>query len=363
MNITIQQKKLLGALRATEKIVSRNVALPILNTILLRTEGGRLNLTTTNLEMGMHYWIGAKIETEGVLAVPARIFSEFISSVVDEKITLTSKNEVLTITAEHTTTQILCMKPDEFPIVPTVKAAKELKIPSKQLSVALSGVVEATSLLETRPELSGVYMRTEGKTVAFAATDSFRLAERVLPLQNSEDISAIIPRTTAQEILRLAAERDEEITVAISDNQLAVRGSDVELISRLIDGRYPDYKKVIPEKFTATVVVEKGEFERTVRMASIFSSSVADLQLKAQGTTLQLTAKNSDKGEINTQISVASVKTPFEIAINYRYLLDGLKAVPSDRVVIGFTGPGSPLVLSAENQKDYVYVIMPLRTS
>lgn len=361
MNIIINQNKLLTALRSVEHIVSKNVSLPILTSILLKTEGSQLKLTATNLEMGIQYWISAKIEKEGVIAIPARIFSEFISTIKDEKVHMIGDKNILSISSEHYKTQILGMKSDEFPLIPSIKNTQELTIGGEQLRNALMNVVDATALIETRPELNGVYIQLSPKMMTCAATDSFRLAEYSSPIGGGFEKSFILPRTTALEIIKLTSGRTEEVKISLSDNQISVRGADYELVSRLIDGRYPEYKKVIPERFSTTLTIPKSELERTVRMASIFSSSIADLQLKATSTSLQLMAKNSDKGEIISSIPLDHNKESFSVSLNYRYLLDGLKNISTENVVIGYTGEGSPLVVQGENTKNHIYVIMPLR--
>ena len=361
MKIIINQNKLISAIRLVERVVSKNISLPILNTILLKTEGGQLQLIATNLEIGIHCSVGVKIEKEGSVAVPAKIFSDFISNVHDEKIILGVDKNIISVISEHYKTQILGMKPDEFPIVPTVRNAIEFTMPSKELSSALTSVFDATSLMETRPELSGVFIHNDGKTVTFAATDSFRLSERIVKVATNAQKSFIIPRATALEMIHLSADHQEDVKIIVSENQIALRGSNFELVSRLIDGRYPDYKKVIPEKFIATVTVDKAEFERNVRMASIFSSSISDLTIKASNATLQVMAKNSDKGEIVSNLASSGVKEPFDVSVNYRYLLDGLKTIPTSALVIGYSGQGSPLVLQGEQHEGQVYVIMPLR--
>ena len=319
-------------------------------------------LTTTNLEIGIHYWIGAKIEQEGMIAVPAKIFSDFVSSVQDEKMVIRSEKELLYVESENYKTKILGMKTDEFPLIPSLKNAPEFSMPSKELARALSKVLDATSLLETRPELSGVYVNITPEHITFAATDSFRLSEYIVPSKQSLTKAFIVPRTTAFELSRLAASRDEEIRFMVSDGQLAVRASDVELVSRLIDGHYPDYKKVIPGHADATAIVRKQALEQNVRMAGIFSSSISDLSLKAAQGTLHISAKNSDRGEIASKTPLSDSKANFTISVNYRYLLDALKVIDEDEVVINYTGEGSPLVVRGAGNKAHTYVIMPLRS-
>ena len=362
MKIIINQNKLQSAVRAAERVVAKNISLPILNTILLKVEGSKVVCTATNLEIGIHHWLGAKVEEPGVLAIPAKIFSDFISTVQDEVITLTSEKNNLLIASERYQTKILCMGPEEFPIIPTLRNKSEFTLSNEQLKTAIAGVLDATSLLETRPELTGVYTRVTAKDVTFAATDSFRLSEYIVKTNTGADTSFIIPRTTALEMMRLAAEHQEPMKIAVSENQISMRGESFELVSRLIDGRYPEYKKVIPDKFTAKITINKQELDRTVRMAGIFSSSISDLLLKVSNGTLQLIAKNSDRGEIAASVPATGVKSPFDASVNYRYLLDGLKVLPTENIVIGYSGQGSPLTLQGEGNDNQVYVIMPLRT-
>ncbi|MEX1064092.1 MAG: DNA polymerase III subunit beta [Candidatus Paceibacterota bacterium] len=361
MNIIINQKRFLTALRVVEKVVSKNTSLPILNTVLLKTDNGSLKLSATNLEIGINYWIGAKVEKDGEVAVPAKIFSDFISNISDEKIKVTSNKNVVSINSEHYKTQILGMDTKDFPIIPKIKKDNSFKINTQVLKNSLANVLDSTSLSETRPELSGVYVNALSNKIEFAATDSFRLSEKLIPLKEGISKSFIIPRNTVIEIIRTVENMDEDINISVSENQIFVHGQDFELISRLIDGRYPEYKKVIPDKFISLVRLEKSEFEKNIRMASVFSSSISDIKLKVSKDTMEISAKNSDRGEITSHMSCDLKSSPFEILVNYHYLLDGLKTIPTGNVIMEFTGDGSPLVIKPEEKKDQTYVIMPLR--
>ncbi len=362
MKIIINRNKLQAAIRSVERVIGKNISLPILNTILFKTKGGQLRLTATNLEVGIQYRIGAKIEEEGAIAVPARVFSEFIGNVQDEKITLTTEGNILLVNSEHYQTKILGMGTEEFPLIPSLRATVEFKLPGALIKEALGSVIDATSLLETRPELTGVLVGVGHDRVTFAATDSFRLAEYIAPAATGIEKSFILPRATALEIMRLAGEHEGAVDIAVSENQIAARGEDFELVSRLIDGRYPEYKKIIPEKYVEEITLGKQELERNVRMASIFSSSISDLLIKVNKGQMVVTAKNSDRGEIAAQLPCGGATSAFEVTVNYRYLLDGLKIFTGGDIVMGYTGPGSPLVLKGAGQKHQVYVIMPLRT-
>ena len=362
MKIIINHNKLLTALRVVERMISRNVSLPILSAVLLKTENGRLKLSATNLELGINYWVGAKIDEDGEIAVPARIFSDFIGNIIDEKISITAGKNVISIDSEHYKTKILGMESKDFPIIPKVKKETSFKISSQVLKTSLISVSDSISLSETRPELSGVYINILDNRVEFAATDSFRLSEKITALKEGVKKSIIVPRNTIIEIVRMLENTDEEISVAVSENQIFIYNDDFEFISRLIDGRYPDYKKVIPEKFVSLVRVNRGEFEKNIRLAGIFSSNISDIKIKAAKSSMEISAKNSDRGDIALQLTCELKDKPFEISVNYHYLLDGLKVIPTENVFVEFTGDGSPLVIRGDNIKDQTYVIMPLRS-
>ena len=361
MNITINQEKLLTALRIVERLVSKNVSLPILSTILLKTDDGRLRLSATNLEAGVNYWVGVKVDEEGEIAIPAHIFSDFMNNVADERVNITANRSTLVINSEHYKTQILGMEAKDFPIIPKVKKEAVFKIDGGVLKDSLASVFDSTSISETRPELSGVYVSVSESHVEFAATDSFRLSEKVVPLKGEANKSFIIPRNAVAEIMRILENLRGEVVLSVSENQVFVYNSDLEFISRLVDGRYPEYKKVIPDRFLSLVKINRTDFEKNVRMASVFSSSILDVKLKATAGTMEISAKNSDRGETTSHMECELKNKPFEISVNYHYLLDGLKIMPAGDVTLEFTGEGSPLVLRGENQKDQTYVIMPLK--
>jgi DNA polymerase-3 subunit beta len=314
------------------------------------------------LEVGINYWIGAKVGEGGEVAVPAHIFSDFINNVSDEKITITTNKNVLAINSEHYKTQILGMESKDFPIIPKIKKEATFEIDSQMFRSSLISVLDSASISEARPELSGIHVGISESSAEFAATDSFRLSEKIMPLKDGVNKTFIIPRNTAVELVKILENLNEEIVFAVSENQIFMYNNDFEFISRLIDGHYPEYKKVIPDRFLSLVRVSKSELEKNVRMASIFSSSILDVRLKVAKDAMEISAKNSDRGEIVSRVACDLKNRPFEISVNYHYLLDGLKIIPTENVILEFTGEGSPLVLKGENKKDQTYVIMPLKS-
>lgn len=362
MKIVVNQKNFKKALGVVEKIVAKNTTLPILNNILFKTENGRLRLSATNLEIGINYIIGAKIEEVGQVAVPARIISDFVSNVSDEKITLIVKNNVLSINSEHYKTQILGFDAKDFPIIPKIKSKPLVTMPIKALKNSLISVIDSVALSEARPELAGIFVSFDNDRIIFASTDSFRLTEKQFDFKNSTKQTFIIPRNTVLELGRIAGELDGDMVINLSENQISFSNDDFEMVSRLVDGTYPDYRKVIPDKFVSKVQVNKSDLEKNVRLAGLFSSNISDIKIQCAETKTNITARNSDKGEIETGVTSILKNQPFEVSLNYHYILDGLKIMDTEEVVLEYTGQGSPLVMRpGNNRKDLVYLIMPLR--
>lgn len=362
MKITTHQQNLIKALNTVERIISRNPSLPILNNILIKTENGRLKISATNLEIGINYFLGAKIEEVGEIAVPAKIFSDFIGNLTEEKITLVTKSNILNINTDKYKTQILGFSSKDFPIIPKLKTESFNSIPAKILKNGLNSVLDSMAISETRPELSGVFVQLINNQLILAATDSFRLTEKIIGLKQKESLSFILPRGTVLELIKVLGDLNDDILIKYGDNQIMFYTEDIEIISRLIDGNYPDYKKVIPDKYISRLLVKKNDLEKNIRLAGIFSSSVADIKLNCSEKNLTITAKNSDKGEIQVVVDSLLKNEPFDISLNHYYLLDGLKIIPTEHVIIEYTGHGSPLVIRPEyDNKDLTYLIMPLR--
>jgi DNA polymerase III subunit beta len=363
MRVTVSQKNLKMALGLAEKVVSKNNSLPILNNILLKTENGRLRISATNLEIGVNANIGAKIEEDGEITVPAKIITEFVNHIGDEAILLTAKNNILIINSETYKTQILGMSAKDYPIIPRVKGDITYQIPSQALKSSLSSAMTSISLSDSRPELGGLFISFLENGVIFASTDGFRLTEKKINLNNKEKRSIILPRNTVTEVVRLCGEVDGEILVKIEDGQISFSSEDSELVSRLIDGSYPEYGRLIPDNHISKALIDKSELEKNIRLAGLFSSSISDVKISCKDDQMVILANNSDRGEINTIIPILLKNDPFEVALNFNYLLDGLKIINTDKVVMEFTGTTSPLILRPHDErKDTLYLIMPLRT-
>lgn len=366
MKITIITKNLQQGLNAVKNITGKNLNLPILNTILITAKNNQVNLSTTNLELGINYYLNAQVEDEGRTAVPSKIFADFVSNIKDEKIDIFLKDNILSIQSANFKTKLICFDSKDFPLIPKLKKEPLIILPARILKNALSSVFDSISLSQTRPELGGVFLNLEKNKIYFASTDSFRLTEKIIDSSCQKNISAIIPRNTAAELIRILADYEKEISTNIEENQIQFSSDNFDIVSRLIDGRYPDYQKVIPSKSVSSALLKKEDLQNNIRMAGLFSSNINDIGLRIDKKEAVVFSKNSDRGEFNSRVKNNpgfQVEEPFEILLNYNYLVDGLKNVPSDDILIEYTGEGAPVVLRPrDSEQRFTYLIMPLKT-
>ena len=361
MKIVVHRDNLQRAVGLVERVTAKNAALPILSNILLVAEGGRLRLSATNLETGVTAVIAAKSDANGRVAVPGRILGDLARAAQGDTVSLSLKQNVLTIESGAYKTTVLCFDAAEYPIIPKIEGGVRYTVQASDVLRLFTSVADSIAASESRPELAGAYLRFASDGTIAAATDSFRLVERTMPAKHGSESSAIVPRATVLEALRLLSGVESEVEVRIADNQISLIGEDFELVSRLVDGRYPDYRKVVPERFLSKALVRRDQLENAIKVAALFSSSISDVKLQCQEKTFSVSAKNASKGEGEATIEAALKGEPFDISLNYHYLLDGLKAIQDEKVVMQFTGKGSPFVMRPASEDPTVYIIMPLR--
>lgn len=363
MNIIVNKDRLCKVLGFLERIVSRNTTLPILNNVLLQVENGRLKVLATNLEIGVSSLIGAKVSVDGKIAVPGRALSDFIRNAPGDTVTLELKQNTLTISAGSYKTTILCFDASEYPIIPKIENGQKFTIASKTFKNLISSVVDSISTSDSRPELTGALLKFEDGFISMAATDIFRLAEKKVKSTHTGTGSVIIPRNALLELGKILSDVDGEVVIHISDNQASFSHDEFEMVSRIIDGKYPDYRKIIPDRAVARVLVRREELENAAKVAALFSSSISDIKLECDTHGLNISGKNANKGEARAGVEANLQGEPFEVSMNYHYFLDGLKVIQSEKIVLEFTGKGSPFVLRPNTEdKDVVYLIMPLRS-
>lgn len=375
MKIQILQEKLKKGLNIVERISLKSLTLPILNNILISAEKNFLKLTATDLEIGVNWWGLAKIEKEGKITIPSRLFSNFINLLPNKKINLEVQNNNLIIACENYKTQIKGLSAEEFPLIPKITESENIYFEASSFCRGLSQLVDIAILSTARPEISGIYFLFQKDFITMAATDSFRLGEKKIPLKNSslkQEYSLILPQKTIREIINIFGEKTGEIKMFFSPNQVMFEypmeetpHPQTQIISRLIEGEYPNYQEIIPKKFTTQLILNKAEFLNQVRTASLFSGKINEVKIKvipAEKKAL-IFSKSIDLGEYQSSILGKIKGEPIEISFNHRFLLDGLSNIGSSEVILELNGDSGPGVVKPMADDSYIYVVMPIKSS
>uniref|UniRef100_A0A7C4M2Z1 Beta sliding clamp n=1 Tax=candidate division CPR3 bacterium TaxID=2268181 RepID=A0A7C4M2Z1_UNCC3 len=371
MKITCVQENLNKALSHSSRIISVKSSLPILDNILLSTDQGRLKISATDLELGINYWIGSKIEKDGEIAVPSKLITEFISNIKEEKINITSQDTSITIEGEKYNAVIKGFNTEDFPSIPDITKEVIFSISSRDFLNAINQVSFSAAMDSTRPLLAGVYFRIDKNILYMAATDSYRLAEKKIKVTNENKSSKnfIIPTRTISEVGKILKDAGEKVEVCFDENQILFNFGSIHLISRLIDGQYPNYEQIIPNEFETEVLVDKNELFNVCKVASLFARESANsikISVKPDKNkegigVLSITGQGVQIGESVSKIPVKLKGKELEISFNAKYILDVLPNIPEKNVEIKFRDSISSALIQGEGKDDYLYVIMPLR--
>lgn len=366
MLITCTQDNLAKGLSIVSRSVGKDASLPILSNILLETIDGRLKLSTTDLEMGVTVWVGGKVEKEGKITIPARILSEYVLNLPPQKITLTLKGSDLKLESGNFHAEIKGVSAEEFPLIPKIDSEPLCKIDTADMRVALTQTIFAAANDESRPEIAGVFINIDGDKLRIAATDSYRLAEKIIGLKQEvkERKQAIIPSKTLSELARIIGEEDGEISISFSENQVKFTLGGIEVISRLVEGQYPDYLQIIPKEFTSVSEIEAKELADALKATSLFSKAeAADVQftVNKKNSQLEVSAESGQVGKNITEIPIKTEGKDDTVVLNYRYVLDGLSAVGEPNVNFSTNGDTGPGAITPIKNKGYVYIIMPIK--
>ncbi|MFO0920814.1 MAG: DNA polymerase III subunit beta [Candidatus Saccharimonadales bacterium] len=363
MELQVTQENINKALSSVSRIASTRGTLPILSNILIKTIGTRVSFSATNLDIAITHNIGAKVKKEGSLTIPARLVHDFIGSLPDGVINLKQSENKLSIDTEKYHSTINGVSAEEFPVMPVISDGKTWKINSKDLKHALSQVIGSASNDESRPVLTGVYFNSSKGDLFIVATDSYRLAEKLISSTN-EEVNVLIPATALVELQRIIGDYKGDVVITHDDQQVLFIVGEIELVARLIDGNYPDYKKLIPQKFESSALIKTSDFVNITKVSSLFareSAGSVSIELSQEDGTVSIHSIASQLGE-NTASADAEVKGEGSITLNSRYVLDALNAIDGDVVEFCFNGKLEPCVIRSPKHKDYMHIIMPLKS-
>jgi len=363
MKLQVTQENLNRALNSVARVANSRGTLPILANVLIKTSNNRLSLSATNLDIAITHYIGAKVGQEGSITVPARLMQDFVSSLPEGVIELDLQETKLHVTTDQYQSVVNGIVADDFPVMPAISGGNHWKVSAASFKKALQQVVFAASNDETRPVLTGVLLHTVDGELRMAATDSYRLAEKRLGA-NKQESRLLIPASALHDLLRVLGDGDGDIQVTHDEQQILFQVNDVELVTRLLEGKYPDYQKLIPDSFATEAVLKRADLVNVTKVSSLFareSAGSVTIEVEEKSQQLSIRSVASQLGE-NTASAAAKVTGTGSITLNSRYLLDALNALSGEEVAFGFNGKLEPTRLLDPANPDYIHIIMPLKS-
>jgi DNA polymerase-3 subunit beta len=373
MKVSVLQENLTHGLNIVSRAVSPRSTLPVLGNILIATDGGRLRLSATNLELGITCWIGAKIEEEGSTTVPARTFTDLVNTLPPDHVNmeLSIRTQTMNIRCGSSNTDLKCIDAQEFPPMPVPDLDEGLQIKITVLKDMIRQVAFAASTDEARPILTGVLVTVDGSNITMASADGFRLSVRHAELSSPVEkaIKVVIPARALNELSRISSDGKDTVTMIIPahSGRVIFRTEDIELVSQLIEGTFPDYEQIIPQNFQTRTVLSTSSFLKACKQAEIFAregSLIARVSITPGGElkpgTVEISGQSEETGFNQTTVDASIEGTPLLIAFNVRFLREVLDVIKTPNVALETSVDTSPGVIRPVGDNDFLHVIMPM---
>ena len=371
MKVSVMQENLARGLSVVSRAVSSRSTLPVLGNVLIRTEDAGLKLTATNLEIGITYWVPGKIDADGAITVPAKLLADIVAGLpAGDRVDLQLQaGDTLSIRSGRYETHVKGIDAEEFPAIPTAGERPTTRISQKVLRQALNETTFAAASDEARPILTGVLCRFEGDQLTLAAADNYRIAVKTIAtLDPVEETSIVVPARSLNELSRVLADVDDavDIVLAPSKNQILFHLDGIDLVSRLIDGQFPNYQQVVPKSHTTRSVIDREELLKAVRLAALIASAAANivkLGVGVDGEPGVIVTAAAEVGDNEGRVEATVEGDGTTIAFNARYLVDVLQNVSAEQFALELNGPLSPGVFRPIGDDAYTHVVMPVRTT
>ncbi len=376
MKVTVLQEDFAKALSLSLHFTSPKVQLPILANVALIAEKNNLKICCTNLEISICISIGGEVEEEGSITVPSRVLTDIIVNLTKGKILIESKDEKITLTAKDFSANLLGVSANDFPIIPQALNDNSLSVPLRDLINALSLILPAVSFDESRPILTGVLFIFKKDVLSFVATDGFRLSQKSIPVKTTKEERMVVPKGILQEIVRLKDEGEVfELSPETQENQLVAKCGKSILSSRLIDGAFPDYERIIPKETSINIILERQDFLKAIKIASVFAKDSANvIKIKIGKAVLEIFAESPQKGKSSTTIEAKVTRTeiperPKEaegeeeitIAFNCKFLEDFVMSSHGEEIEISCNDSSTPTIFKDPEDSDFLHIIMPIK--
>ena len=354
------------ATATAERFTGKHMTLPILGNILMEVAENSLKISATNLEHAVEIVVPGQGSGEGKITVPAKVMASLIQSLKDDKVNLEELKGTLHIRTDSQQVKVHGMASDDFPLIPQVKQNTLFTLDGGALGMALESVLPAVSVSEFKPELNGILFKLGTGDLRLASTDTFRLAEKTLSRDRKGPESAapfIVPHRVCQEVSRILSRGNRPVTIALGDNQVEFTMEGVRVVSRTIEGNFPEYGAIVPKEFQTSTFVERGLLLEAVRASSIFVSKLQDVTLTLSPTGIEVHSGNPEVGEYRMTVASATTGPGVAVRFNYKYLLDGLAAFHENEIFIGVNSDTSPAMLRGKSDSSLLYILMPIRTA
>ena len=365
MKFECNKEKISAAISRADRITGKNVSLPVLACILIEAQKDKVIIKSTNLDIGLEMSISCKVSEPGIVAVSGGILNSYLSSLGknDSTLNFSLQNDNLYISSKNSETVIKTHPHDDFPNIPRIKEEKSFRIEPKDLLRGFQSVWYSASISNIKPELSSVYIYPEGENIYFVATDSFRLAEKNVRIGKTEGFQSIlIPFKNTTEIARVFDDSGEPIDIFFDENQIVLKNDEVYVISRIVDGVFPDYKQIIPKTEGTVVNVLKDDFVQAMRISNIFSNNFnqTTISIIPSDGVVEISTQNKDKGETINRVKANIEGEAIKISFNHKYINDCLGSINSDTLKLIFNGNGKPLVIMGSKDSTFRYLVMPM---
>lgn len=364
MKCTLSREQLLEPLTRAEKMTGKNLTLPILSCVLLRVEGAALTVTATNLEVGIRGSVHTKDTEDGVVAVSASVLTQVVNALPSgSTVKMETSDGFLLVAGAGGQAKLALQDASEYPALPKVEGGETLSLPARAVITAVNSVSYCASTSAIKPELSSVFLHANGGTLVAVATDSFRLAEKKVPLEKAVTADPIlIPARSAVDLVKVLELADDTVTLSMNEHQLSITLPDVYMTLRLVNGTFPDYTQIIPKDFAVEATMLRFDLERALRRAGIFSDQFnqTTLTLEPKKKHCTIHTSHASVGETTDSIDAVLEGEPLIIRFNQRYLMDALHSIEQDSVVLQFAGAAQPAIVRPVGDMSFLYLVMPM---
>jgi DNA polymerase-3 subunit beta len=365
MKLEISKEKISHAVNKAEKISTKNSTLPVLECVMLDYDGEKLNLKSTNLDISLSVSVRVKGDKENRVLVPATTLNSFLSNLPknDSVVTFETEGDNLHITSESTDTVINTQPVDDFPVVSDEGSGKEFKINAQDLLKGLNSVWYSTATSSIKPELSSVYIYHNDGDLIFVATDSFRLSEYKLNVKDAGEFeSVLIPYKNVVEIIRIFEDLDEEITLYFKDDQLIIKTEEIRVVSRVVEGNFPDYNQIIPKETSTEIDVLKEDFAQGLKLSNVFSDNFNQVvfSIMPEDNIFEINSNSTSIGETKNKVKSKMTGENLKISFNGKYITDCFQSIKSDGLHMKFNGLDKPMIIQGSNDKNFLYLVMPM---